>query len=143
MIDLKSDEIKTFTGIAQVYFMRYGDESWKLLFENYQNGNLIFDDCKNYIVPRVEGALLRILVNRRQLMVDVFAMVHSFNQLPLKFYDYCTEYFIFKTLSSPKYAKDNLDYNYPKIEAACRKVNAIAGNDPYADCFHSFEFVKI
>ena len=143
VIDLKSDEILTFTGVRQIYFSRYGAESWDLLFKRYHNGNLIFDDCKNYIDPRVEGPLLRLLINRRQLMIDIFAMVHSFKQLPVKFFDYCTEYFLFKTLSSPKYIKDNLDYNYEEVYNTWKRVNEIAGTDTSKDCFHYFEHIKL
>lgn len=143
VIDLKSNEIHTFTGIRQIYFSRYNAETWDLLFKNYHNGILVFDDCKNYIDPRVEGPLLRLLINRRQLMIDIYCMVHSFKQLPNKFYDYCTEYFLFKTLSSPAYAKENLDYNYPMFYETWRRVNEKAGTNPHSDNFHYFEFIQL
>jgi hypothetical protein len=143
VIDLKSPELETFTGIRQAYFMRHDKQSWTLLFERFHNGVLVLDDCKNYIDPRVEGPLLRLLVNRRQLMIDIYVMVHAFKQLPPKFYDYCEEYFIFKSISSPVVCKDNLEDNYPIIHAAWQRVNRKAGNDKTKPEFHTFEYLKL
>lgn len=143
VIDLKSPELETFTGIRQAYFMRYEQLSWNLIFENFHNGVLVLDDCKNYIDPRVEGPLLRLLVNRRQLMIDIFVIVHAFKQLPPKFYDYCEDYFIFKSISSPVVCKENLEDNYPRIHDAWKRVNSKAGDDKTKPEFHTFEYLKL
>lgn len=88
----------------------------------FRNGNLILDDCKFYVRQQIDLAIRKILIRRRQRMLDVFAVTHSLNDVPPSFWTYCTHIVLFKTKDNPERAKRNIP-KYGEIKPHIDQVN--------------------
>jgi len=85
-IDLRNkEELKNWkTGIRHVAYTWYEQDTWKLIYENYQDGIILFDDCKEYISsarpdtgdPRTKY-LRSLISNFRHKQLDLFFIFHT------------------------------------------------------------------
>jgi len=117
-IDVRSNELKTFTGIRKTHMN-------KILFnelKRFYNGILVFDDSRRYINSRVENNLEDLLISRRQQMIDIFAVAHSFSKIPKAFYSYASHLALFKTNETAKTRSDVI-YDIDKVINLQQKVN--------------------
>tara|TARA_R100000742_G_C4247338_1_gene66056 strand:+ start:265 stop:819 length:555 start_codon:yes stop_codon:yes gene_type:complete len=76
---------------------------------NFQNGSLVFDDCRFYLQTRMEQSIRRILIRRRQNSVDIFAVAHGLTEVPASFYTFATHLICFKTNDSLTRLRNSTD----------------------------------
>ena len=56
----------------------------------FRNGILVLDDCRYYANKRLENEIRRVLIRRRQNVLDVFAVAQSLSEVPPDFYTFAT-----------------------------------------------------
>ena len=66
----------------------------------FKNGSLVLDDCRFYLRSRMEEAIRRVLIRRRQNANDIFAVAHGLTEVPASFYTFATHLVCFKTNDS-------------------------------------------
>ena len=69
-------------------------------FIEFQNGNLVLDDCRYYLKSRMEEQIRKVLIRRRQNNVDIYAVAHSLMDIPAQFWVFSTHLILFKTTHS-------------------------------------------
>lgn len=122
-VDLKDTAtLKSFTDIRKALYAHYEDESLDLIYKNYHNGILVMDDARNYLEGRLDIKFKRLLIGRRQKMVDIVAMAHGFEEIPPRFYNFYTKMVLFRTVKSPVEFKKHLS-NYDQILTTWKRVN--------------------
>jgi hypothetical protein len=105
--------------------------------DNYNDGLLIFDDCRSYVGFSTEMDLRGLLIRRRQKMLDVFAVAHGFTEVPPAFFTYASEFILFQT-------KDNISrrakfiQEFYLLEKAQAIINKEAEKNPYY-----YEIIKV
>lgn len=85
-----------FTGIAKAIYAKQGEAFEGYLRRYYRNGLLIFDDCRTYLNPNLTPDIQAILLRRRQYMLDIMFVAHSFQDVPPRFFQSITELVLFK-----------------------------------------------
>jgi ABC-type sugar transport system ATPase subunit len=104
--------------------------------EYFKKGNLVFDDCRAYFTDKTDSRIHKLIIRRRQRMVDIFAVGHGFNEVPPKFFTFATEIILFRTTDNIARRKNCLkDFNV--MVKAQERVNRMAKKNP-----HYFEVVK-
>jgi hypothetical protein len=99
-IDLRnSKKMASFKGIKTVKALKYNRETLKLIYENYRNGMVIFDDCKQYIKSNLEHTkgLVELLGDFRHLGIDIWFVLHSALQVPPEVWSHTKYAFVGKT----------------------------------------------
>ena len=91
-------------------------------------GILVLDDARYYVKSQIEQAIRQILVRRRQIAIDIFAVAHSLNEVPPTFWTYATHCLVFKTADNPERSKKNIP-NYSELLEVIHRVNSHA--DPH------------
>lgn len=90
--------------------------------QNIHNAIVVFDDVRNYLGDTIPQTLERLLIRRRQSMIDVFMTFHGLNLVPPKLFDYWTKIILFETGTSIERSKHKIP-DIDAIEAAVKKVN--------------------
>lgn len=85
-------------------------------------GVLVLDDARYYIKSQIEQAVRQILVRRRQIAIDIFAVAHSLNEVPPTFWTYATNALVFKTADNPERSKKNIP-RYNELLEVIKRVN--------------------
>lgn len=91
-----------------------GPEQLEFLLE-YNNGNLVLDDCRYYVKARIEESIRKTLVRRRQKGIDVYAVAHSLTEVPPTFWVFATHLILFKTRDNTQRLKQNIP-KYRELE---------------------------
>ena len=112
--------------------MIYNKGSLELIIENFRNGVLIMDDCRAYIKAGLDETLHSLLIGRRQMDIDIFAVGHGFTEIPPKFFTFATTYILFRTTDVIERRRPYI-MNYEAVEAAQKAVNQLALTNPYAN----------
>jgi GTPase SAR1 family protein len=99
------------------------------------NANLILDDCRYYVKPMIEGEIRKTLVRRRQRALDIFAVAHSFNEIPPTFWVFATHIVLFKTTDNLARKKENMP-RFEQIKEIASAVNS--SSDP-----HHYEIINL
>jgi hypothetical protein len=91
--------VASFKGIRTVKALRYNKETLKLIYENFRNGMVIFDDCKQYVKSNLEHTkgLIELLGDFRHLGIDIWFVLHSCLQVPPEVWSHTKYAFIGKT----------------------------------------------
>ena len=90
----------------------------------FQNGSLVLDDCRYYLRSRMEEAIRRILIRRRQNQIDVYAVAHGLSEVPASFYTFATHLICFKTNDSLVRLRNNTDKEkIARLRVAIDEVN--------------------
>lgn len=141
------EEIRTFEGIKQLqprYVFGNMRKSFiqllQVMWDNYENGVLVIDDCREIIGANLVEEVGSIMRGYRQHNLDVFAIFHSINQVPPKFWEHCNGYMvIFKTQDAQKKFEDKLPgHKREEILATWTRVVKQAAKDE-----HHYEIVKL
>ncbi len=125
--------VQSFTGGARLL---YRDKATLDLAAEFRGGLLIFDDCRTYLNATTDPTLYKIMISRRQQMVDVFAVGHGFTNIPPAFFTYTTDIVLFRTTDNISTRK-NVLRDFDKMRDAQARVNAKAAKHP-----HHYEIVK-
>ena len=102
----------------------------------FKKGELVFDDCRAYLKSTTDEDIRKVLIRRRQRMVDVFAVGHGFNEVPPVFFTFATEIILFRTVDNIDRRKDCLK-DFDIMKQAVNRVNQKAETDP-----HYYEVIK-
>ena len=124
------------------------DDTFEHIFQNYHDGVLMLDDCKQYMkanTTQVPG-LTDILIEYRHSMIDVFLVVHGPGQLPPKIWDHASGVIVMATARLLSKSDAGGIEAYDEIIAAQRRVNeryrqAVARNDGSEYGIH--EYIQI
>jgi ABC-type Mn2+/Zn2+ transport system ATPase subunit len=120
-------EIRTFTGGAR---MLYTAHATLELAAAFRGGMLVLDDCRAYLLPNTDIALTRLMISRRQQMVDVFAVGHGFTTVPPAFFTYTSHIALFRTADNIASRRHVLS-RYDDMRQAQERVNAKAIKQPH------------
>ncbi|BDS10111.1 hypothetical protein [Aureispira anguillae] len=116
------------TGVRKILFDDYGaEEVWGNIHKFFRNGNIIMDDAAMYVEPNWNHnkALKKVVIQHRHISVDIFVIVHQFNDLPPKMWGYIKFLFIGKLTSIPK--KSDIKVANPKaLISAAQTFNRAA-----------------
>lgn len=96
----------------------------------FSTGLLIFDDCRAYLDASTNKLIHKLLISRRQKMIDIFAVGHGFTEIPPKFFTFATELVLFKTLDNI-YSRKNVLRNFEEMVELQEFVNKQAEKNPY------------
>lgn len=68
------------------------------LYNNFRNGTLVFDDCKQYIKSNIENTkgMIDLVITHRHIGVDIMFIVHSPMQVPKQARPFIKVAYIFK-----------------------------------------------
>ncbi len=120
--------IKTYTGARR---MVYEDrETLKAIINHFDDGLLIFDDCRAYFTAALDKELHMLLIRRRQKMLDIVAVGHGFTEVPPKFYTFASKIILFRTNDNIQRRKDVLK-DFDKMEYYQQKINKAAEKSPH------------
>lgn len=101
----------------------------------YQNGLLVFDDCRCYLDSATDKELHKLFISRKQRGLDIIAAGHGFTEVPPKFFTFASDIVLFKTNDNILRRK-NVLRNFEECAEVQKRVNA-------AKDFHSFEIIKL
>jgi len=133
-IDLSDKkEIRNFTGTRRTHLL---PKQLPLLL-NIHNCIIVFDDARNFISAKTDDALNNLQISRRQKMIDIVVVAHSFSQMPISFFTFATHYILFKTVVSAKNRK-NYVADIDKVLDVEQRVNSRAVTEP-----HYFEIITL
>ncbi len=124
-IDPNSKESFNFSGVRKIYFDDYGAEIvWNAIHKSFRNGSLILDDAAMYVEPNWNHneSLKKVIIQHRHISIDIFFVVHQFNDLPPKLWGYLKFLYISKLTSIPK-KSDIKVANPSKLIAVAEEVN--------------------
>lgn len=81
------DDITTFAdftggGKRLVIYPDEEQATIKRISEKYYNGLLVLDDCGGYLGDKPPKAFKQLMINRKQLMLDILFTAHSLRDLP-------------------------------------------------------------
>lgn len=112
-------------GVRKTYFALYNEQTLPKVLEFFRNGILVLDDCRNYCKSSMAEGVERLMIQRRQKMLDIFALGHAFSEIPPRFYNFCSKIYLFSSMSSPAKRREELR-DIDKIIEIWRRVNARA-----------------
>lgn len=105
-----------------------GPDDLSVISRNFHNGTLVFDDCRSYFKANLNEKVRRLLIRRRQNKVDIIVAAHGFTEVPPKFFTFCTEIILFKTLDNIHSRKDVIR-NFEQLKAIQEYVNKESEKD--------------
>lgn len=101
------------------------------MLKYFSNGIIIFDDCRAYLRAMTDDNLREILIRRRQLGVDIFAVGHGFNEIPPVFFTFATHFVVYLTRDNVERRKNYIN-GFDAVKNKVEEVNAIAsGKKPH------------
>jgi len=124
---------QNFTHGARLLYM---DKTTLELAADFRRGLLIFDDCRTFLKANTDSQLYKIMISRRQQMVDICATAHGFSHIPPAFFTYTTDIVLFRTTDNISTRKAVLP-DFEKMKVAQARVNEKAQKQP-----HYYEVVK-
>lgn len=99
-IDIEDRKLMAnFTGIRTVRAIKYKRQTLAILYENFRNGLIVFDDCKPYIKPNLDHTpgLTELFADFRHHGIDMCFVLHSVTQVPPEVWNHSKYAFIGKT----------------------------------------------
>jgi predicted ATPase len=126
----------TFTGVRRINWAKHDDATLSLLRKYYRNGILVLDDCRTYLKASMEDELHQLLIRRRQYMLDIFVVAHSFQDVPPKFYQFSTDVVLFR-ITRPIDDRKRMLANPTQILAAHERIQRQAQTNP-----HYYEIIR-
>lgn len=97
------EQVKNIKGICRTYLdHKNAAKVFANIYLHYRDGLLILDDCRNYMKSNLEEEARKIFRRKRQMMVDIVAVAHSFRETPPFFFSFATHYVLFRTEDNPK-----------------------------------------
>jgi len=111
-------------------------EEFREVCRLFRHGLLVCDDCRAYIPDAPDPTVRTMLLSCRQDDRDLIAVGHGFTTVPPLFFTYATHFAVFATTDEVRRRK-NFMIDFTRVEAAVRRVNAKALNEP-----HCYEIIK-
>jgi GTPase SAR1 family protein len=96
----------------------------------FNNGIIVFDDCKVYFGDNLPQEIINLFVRRRQRSLDVFFVGHGFTTIPPRAFTYYSDAILFRTVDNIDRRKNCIsNFDYFKKQQAF--VNHRAQKDPH------------
>ncbi|MDD3404998.1 MAG: hypothetical protein PHH23_01855 [Paludibacteraceae bacterium] len=125
-LQIKSDYI--FTG-SRKYIWK--DNTSIQAIANFRKGIIILDDCRCYLDSLPSKEIKQIFSMRRHRETDVFAVTHSFKEMPPIFFEYADNFIIFQSVGSVEIRKKEIGDAYPIIKEISDDVNLKSIDNPH------------
>lgn len=125
-IDITKPEAWKFKkGIRQVYYMRQEKDTMKYIYKYFNNGIIIFDDCRAYMKANVDVDiyLKRLLIDFRHKMLDLYFVFHAPTDVPPRIWAFYRTAFIGATDAIFPKSRIQTD-SAERIIQAQKRVNA-------------------
>lgn len=105
----------------------------KRISEKYYNGLLVLDDCGGYLGDKPPKAFKQLMINRKQLMLDILFTAHSLRDLPKAIFSFNPVLILKNTTAGIEGREKILAANgaLETIEKAQREIKAKIKKDPY------------
>jgi len=127
--EVKSNsEIVNFKGVKRKIIYDLSDLENILQF--YRKGLLVFDDCRVYFNSSTSQLIRKLMIERRQKMLDLAAVGHGFTEVPPAFFTFASELVLFKTNDSIKKRKDVIN-KFDFLEKQKDEIDKIATTQPH------------
>jgi ABC-type sugar transport system ATPase subunit len=120
--------LKTYTGARRMIYQ--DKDTLKAIIDYFDNGLVIFDDCRAYFTAALDKELHTILIRRRQKMIDIVAVGHGFTEVPPKFFTFASKIILFKTNDNIQRRKDVIK-DFDRMQRAQALINAKAETNPH------------
>jgi hypothetical protein len=128
----------------------YDDGLLDIIWNNFFDGLVIFDDCRGYFDDHIPPMLKTLMVRRRQNMIDLVFCAHGFTDVPPKAFAHSTQYILFKTIDAIEDRKKHI-IDYPSVLEARTRINDRANDTSKAwtksgkieDNIHYCEIIKV
>lgn len=128
----------------------YNDDLLDIIWNNFFDGMVIFDDCRGYFDDHIPPMLKTLMVRRRQNMIDLVFCAHGFTDVPPKAFAHSTHYILFKTIDAIESRKKSI-IDYPKVLETRIRINQRADDTKTAwmpskkieDNIHYCEVIKV
>lgn len=124
-IDITKKESWDFKkGIKQVYYMRQEKDTMMYIHKYFNNGIIIFDDCRGYLTSNVDSDiyLKRLLIDFRHKMLDLYFVFHAPTDVPPRIWAFYRTAFIGATDAIFPKSRIQTD-SAERIIAAQKRVN--------------------
>lgn len=107
-----------------------------LIADHFRNGMIVFDDCRAYLEAKTDPEVHKLLIRRRQRMIDIIAVGHGFTEIPPKFFTFASDIILFKTIDNIQRRKEVLK-DFEQMREAQTRINIAAMKN-----IHHFEVLK-
>lgn len=122
-----------FDGIQRhIWTEQYGEEKHYSLnrITHFNNGIIVFDDCKVYFGDNLPQEIVNLFVRRRQRALDVFFVGHGFTTIPPKAFTYYSDAILFRTVDNIDRRKNCIN-NFDFFKRKQAEVNRHAAHEPH------------
>lgn len=130
---LETPDDYVFNGIQRhVWRDEYkGEKHYSLQrISKFNNGIIVFDDCKVYFGDNLPQEIINLFVRRRQRSLDVFFVGHGFTTIPPKAFTYYSDAILFRTVDNIDRRKNCIN-NFDYFKRKQAEVNRIAVRQPH------------
>ena len=115
--------MERYTGIRKIIITRSTIETvLSEILAHFRKGLLIFDDCRMFFKSTTLPLLEDLMISRRMMMIDCIAVGHGPEKIPPAFFAYASHIIMFKTNTSVRKRKNELD-NIARWETIQQSVN--------------------
>ncbi len=127
--DIKDNkDIVNFTDVKKKFI--FDDTDLDNVIEYFRRGLLVFDDCRAYLPDHTTQSIKKLMISRRQRMIDIVAVAHGFTDVPPKFFTYASEIVLFNTNDNISSRKGVLK-NFQFMEKQKAEIDKIAETKPH------------
>lgn len=103
----------------------WNDKHTLKMLQYFQNGLIIFDDCRAYLRASTADEIRQLLIRRRQRNVHIMVSGHGFTEVPPVFFTFATDFILFFTRDNIK-RREAYIRNFEAVQNKQEEVNAIA-----------------
>ncbi len=132
------DELKTFNNFSSggkkiVMYPDEEQETIKRVSEKFYNGLLVLDDCGGYLGDKPPKSFKQLMINRKQLMIDILFTAHSLRDLPKAIFSFNPVIILKNTTAGIEGREKILMANgaLEKIEKAQKEIKSKIKKNPY------------
>jgi len=121
-------ELVYFEGVKRIIVFDKND--LENVFKYYRGGLIVFDDCRVYFGSYTDPIIRKLLIERRQKMLDIVAVGHGFTEIPPSFFTFASELVLFRTKDNILRRKGVLN-DFEALQKQQNEINEIATKEPY------------
>jgi len=124
LTELRSGHSEDFQ-FASIRRHIWNDKHTLKMLQYFQNGLIIFDDCRAYLRASTADEIRQLLIRRRQRNVHIMVSGHGFTEVPPVFFTFATDFILFFTRDNIK-RREAYIRNFEAVQNKQEEVNAIA-----------------
>ena len=132
------EDLKTFNdfnvgGKKIVMFPDEEKETLRRVSEKFYNGLLVLDDCGGYLGNNPPKSFKQLMINRKQLMIDILFTAHSLRDLPKAIFAFNPVLILKNTTAGIEGREKILAANgaLETVEKAMKKIKSKSKKNPY------------